>query len=764
MRLKVVLVALAVVFAVLIVAAVVAIKSIDVNRYKGLITEQAKAVTGRELKIAGNLDLRIGLTPAVVVEDMSFANASWGSRPEMVKLRRLEVEVAVLPLIFRQIQVNRLILVQPDILLETDATGIGNWSFGALATPPLPTQPTGGKTALPAVAVQKVRIEKGTLTYRDWKNRRATTVAIERLDLEGKDFGSPLTIDLAASYNGKPFTLAGAVGAIAELQAPSKPYPVKFAVKIGEATAEVEGTIAKPMETSGLDLALTAKGAELAHVATLVDQRVPPLGPFVLKAKVTGSMQALTVAGIDATIGKAEQVLVKASGTIQDAATARGVDIKVAVESKDLKSVVKPFGREVPPIPPLALSLRVRDVQGGYTFDELKASVGKSSLTGSGAVAMGGPRPKLRVQVASPLWDLSELLPQGAAVPTTGGGPKSPQPAGDKRMFPADPLSLEGLKAADADVDLKIERLVLPNKVPVEALVVRLGLAGGRLDVQPVSGRVGGGTINGRLALDAAAAPIALFTAKMDAKAVDLGQVMQQMGKPDLITGAKTELSVDLRGSGGSVRDLMAGLTGDLLLVVGEGKINNKFLDLLGADLLTQIVNKVSLPGPSDAQTDLKCGVIKFTAKNGMAATDRGIAFETAKMTVVSSGKANLKTEGIDFSLRPNPRGAGMGAGELVRLMRVRGTLGEPKIGVDEVEAAKAAASLGAGLTTGGISSLLGSLAKRETADPSPCATALGKAAPAKAGAAPGPGAPTGKEPPKKEGGVEQVIKGLFGR
>jgi AsmA family protein len=765
MRLKTVLMAVALLVVVLIIAAVVVLKSIDFNQYKGLITEQAKAATGRELKITGNLDLRIGFTPAIVVEEVSFANASWGSRPDMVKLRRLDVEVALFPLIFRQIQVNRLILVQPDILLETDLKGTGNWALGAAAAPVPPKQPTGEKTVLPGVAVQRLRIEKGALTFRDGKTRRVSNLAIDRLDVEAKDLASPLTIDLSAAYNGKPFTLAGTVGALGDLQAPSKPYPVKLAFKIGEATTEVEGTIAKPMEATGLDLALTAKGPELAELATLADQKLPPVGPFVVKAKVTGSMQALSVAGIDASVGKAEQVLVKATGSVKDALNARGIDIRVAVESKDLKSAAKTFGREVPPIPPLNASTHLRDVQGGYAFEELKAGVGRSSLNGSGAVAMGGPRPKLRVQVASPLLDLSELLPQGAAVPAAGAGsPKSPQPAGDKRMFPADPLPLEGLKAADADVDLKVDHLVLPNKVPVEALVVRLGLAGGRLEVQPLSGRVGGGTFNGHLALDASTGKAAVLATKIDAKAVDLGQVMRQMGKPDLVTGAKTDVSVDLRGSGASVRDLMAGLTGDLLLVLGEGKINNKFVDFLGADVLTQVVEKLNPLGKSDPQTDLKCGVVKFTAKNGTASTDRGIAFETAKMTVVSSGTANLKTEGIDFSLQPNSRGAGIGAGELVKLMRVRGTLGEPKVGVDEVAAAKAAASIGAGLTKGGVSSLLGSLAKGETADPNPCTTALGKTAPAKAGAAPAAAAPTAKEPAKKESAVDQVIKGLFGK
>jgi hypothetical protein len=208
----------------------------------------------------------------------------------------------------------------------------------------------------------------------------------------------------------------------------------------------------------------------------------------------------------------------------------------------------------------------------------------------------------------------------------------------------------------------------------------------------------------------------------------------------------------------------MAGLNGDLLLVLGEGKINNKFVDFLGADLLKQVVEKVNPFRKTDPQTDLKCGVIKFTVKEGMATTDRGIAFETSKMTVVSSGTANLKTESIDFSLRPNPRGsAGIGAGELVKLMRVQGTLAEPKIGIDELQAAKTAVSIGAGLATGGISALAQGLAGGTTTDPSPCATALGKA-PARGGAAPATAAPAGKEAPKKGGGVEQILKDLFGK
>ncbi len=771
MRLKKILIAAAGMILVIIVAAVVALRSIDFNQYKGLIVGRVKSATGRDLRIGGDLSLAIGFSPAVVVEDVSFANAPWGSRPDMVKARRFEVEVALIPLIFRDIQIKRLILVQPDILLETDVKGKGNWSLGDAAAPtPPPGKPRESKTGLAAIGVEMVRIEKGTLTYRDGRTKRATILVLDRLDLKAKDRTSPLEIDFAGAYGGKAFSLAGTVGPLNELQAPSRPYPIKLSIKAGGAAVQVEGTIAKPMEAMGLDLKVKAKGDELAEVAKLADKSVPALGPFTVAAQVAGSADALSVSGIDASIGKPEQVMVKATGAVKDALNARGINMAVAVESKDLKSTAKAFGVELPSVPPLSAAARIRDVQAAYAFEDLKASIGKSNVAGSGAIAIAGPRPRIKAHIASTLLDLSELLPGGKA---TQAGPTRSQkvqaPSQDKRVFPADPLPLGGVKAVDADLDLKVDRLVLPDKMPIDAVVARVVLSGGRLEVQSLSTRVGGGTINGNINLDASAGKMATLAAKIDAKAIDLGQVLRQMGHPDMVTGAKTDVTMNLRGSGGSVRGLMAGLNGDALLVLGEGKFHASFVEWLGADLLTQVVEKVNPFRKTDPYTELRCGVIRFAARDGIASTDKGIAFETSKMTVVSSGTANLKTEAIDFSLRPEPRQVGgIGVGELVKLLRVRGTLGEPKIGIDELETAKSAVSIGGALATGGLSFLAQTLAKQATADPRPCETAKGKApasaAPAKSGPSPSPAPPGGQQPAKPGSPIDQIFRGLFGK
>ena len=54
-----------------LVFGVAILKSTDFNEYKDLISEKAKEATGRDLVIAGDLNLEISFTPKIVVEGIA---------------------------------------------------------------------------------------------------------------------------------------------------------------------------------------------------------------------------------------------------------------------------------------------------------------------------------------------------------------------------------------------------------------------------------------------------------------------------------------------------------------------------------------------------------------------------------------------------------------------------------------------------------------------------------------------------------------------
>ncbi|MCH7837748.1 MAG: AsmA family protein [Chloroflexi bacterium] len=171
MKIKWILTGLVALTAAVVVAGVAILATMDFEELRGIIEAEAEKATGRKLTVAGSIDLSLSLTPAISVEDIRFANADWGSRPEMVTIRRLEIEVAILPLFSGEIQVKRLVVVAPDILLETDAQGRGNWEIAG-AGDGQASQGAGGGMPLPSF--DNVVVRDAILTYRDGKTGEIT--------------------------------------------------------------------------------------------------------------------------------------------------------------------------------------------------------------------------------------------------------------------------------------------------------------------------------------------------------------------------------------------------------------------------------------------------------------------------------------------------------------------------------------------------------------------------------------------------------------
>ena len=85
--------------------------------------------TGRELSLNGPISLKWSLVPTIEARDVALANFDGGSRPQMVTAQSIEAEVALLPLLSNCIEIPRLMVIKPDVLIETTRDGRGNWLF-----------------------------------------------------------------------------------------------------------------------------------------------------------------------------------------------------------------------------------------------------------------------------------------------------------------------------------------------------------------------------------------------------------------------------------------------------------------------------------------------------------------------------------------------------------------------------------------------------------------------------------------------------------
>jgi uncharacterized protein involved in outer membrane biogenesis len=294
MRFKYVLIGLVVLVVAVVVAGIAILKSQDFNQYKALIAEKVKEATGRDLTLAGDVELVISWNPALAVNDVTFSNASWGSRPELIKMKRLEAEVRLIPLLSGNVEVNRIVLKGADILLETNDKGQGNWVFTPAAsstttaatttTTTTSSSSSAGPTTLPVV--HNIQIEDSQVLWTDGVTKQTKTIVIKSFTAEASSASSPIEIALDGSYNDNPITAKGTIGAVGALLA-NQAFPVDVTVEAGGAKIALKGAAAKPMTAEGIAVTLSVEGKSLADLNAISGATLPPLGPYSLAGNLS---------------------------------------------------------------------------------------------------------------------------------------------------------------------------------------------------------------------------------------------------------------------------------------------------------------------------------------------------------------------------------------------------------------------------------------------------------------------------------------------
>lgn len=406
---------------------------------------------------------------------------------------------------------------------------------------------------------------------------------------------------------------------------------------------------------------------------------------------------------------------ISAQGSVRQPMNGRGVQIDLAVKSPNLGEFLELAAVESSITLPVEAKGRIRDDQDRYVWEEFEITLGKSDLSGSASLETVKDRPVIKAVLKSNLIDLDELFSSNAAEQ------KHKQ---DGRLIPADPLPLEALRAVDAEVSFTGARVVASG-LELTGVTTELELGAGKLRLKPIAGLYGG-KLSGEIGLNAAARTPRVKTDLKAAK-VNLGALINAVKGGEILSGGESEMTLKFTGAGSSPRAIAASMNGRLVIKIGPGRINNEDIDTVGADVMMQLVRAVS---PGDQSTDfttLKCGVVRFDVKKGVAKTERGIAAETERMNITGSGTIDFKTEALDISIRTEPReGVGFSASSLASLVRIGGTLADPSPEVDAIGASKVGASVVAALATGGISLIAQALFSRATADAAPCDTALG--------------------------------------
>ncbi|AYC31253.1 AsmA family protein [Pseudomonas cavernae] len=659
----------------LFAALAIGLSSFDWNRLKPILNDKVSVALDRPFAIHGNLAVVWRRTPELggwhallpwpllVAEDLRLGNPPWAKGQQFVSLKRVELRLALLPLLWRQLSILHIQLSEPHAHFERLADGRNNWTFDrGKQTPDAEPSPW-------TLDIGVIGFDRGIIRVDD----RGLQSELElRVDPLGKPIPFSQIVGAKAAerasaagaaaqdyafawqvkgyYRGQALSGNGKVGGLLALQDASQPFPVQAKVQIGSTQIGLAGILRDPQNLGALDLRLQLSGRSLAQLYPLTGVTLPDTPAF-------------------ATDGQ--------------------------------------------------LSAQLREAGGArFRYRQFNGTIGGSDIHGDLTYVAGQPRPKLSGTLSSNQLRFADLAPLiGADSPAEqqARGVVSQQPA--DKVLPVEQFRTERWRAMDADVSFSGKRIVHGEQLPLDDLFSHIVLADGQLRLQPLRFAMAGGKLEANLQFNGGVTPLQ-GKAQVQARNLRLKQLFPTFEAMRTSLGA-LHGDAELSGTGNSVAALLGSANGGAKLLINDGAISRDLMEIVGLNVGNYVVGQLF----GDKPVRINCAAADLGWHNGVL-NPRLAVFDTENAIVHIGGTANFKNEKLDLSIHPQSKGVRIIS--LRSPLYVRGTFKQPQAGVQALPLlARGAGLLALGAVVAPAAGLLALVAPSGGEAPNECTPLL---------------------------------------
>ena len=321
-----------------------------------------------------------------------------------------------------------------------------------------------------------------------------------------------------------------------------------------------------------------------------------------------------------------------------------GVDLRIRAQGEDMAPLLATFAETATATPPLKFTAQLTDTEHGWSLQDVEARLGESRLRGKATASFGAgkQKPQLSLDFVVP-----RLVPSdfGWIASLIGGGEAAAN-------FPARmQVPAKWLRRVDARGNLRVERL---DELAIEPAGLHLSfkLDDGHLHIEPLRLEVAGSAVEGTATVNTAGEAPPRIALRMDANDLQLGPLLAAFGI-DEITGTLKSATVDLRGRGATLHEVVAGLDGAVSFRIAEGNLDLPGLSHLSMGLMEGL--GVVLGGSGGgAATPVACAVGDLSVRQGVARVER-LAILIPQVLVTGEGSVRLSESTIRLTLIPRP-------------------------------------------------------------------------------------------------------------
>lgn len=608
---------------------------LPVNLVRDQLVREVKARTGRDLVIAGPTSLSLLPQLGVTMQNVSLSGPPGMAAAPFLKMKTLSANAALWPLLRRQLDIQSIVLIEPAFDLRVDAQGRRNWEFAdALldeprlirlaqaggtpddlkdfvrnASPQAARPAAGGKTAaLSELSIGEVRIDNGTVRYRDDRSGAGEDVRSINARLSAKSLASPVEAKGNLTLRGEKIDFDTRVSTPKALME-SRSARLVLTLASQQATGRYDGTLSLSQGPQ-LEGALKLDTPNLRRLATWAGAQLAPgggLGPLAFKG--------------DLKTGPTWVAISNAEMKLDDTTASGSVNVDLVAGRPMVKANLK---------------------LGHLDLNKYIPETAERAGAGPAARTPTAPAPQMRGGQGPSIEDLIRRDAGGAAK----AGPQV-RAAEHRSGWSEAPINLAALGLLDADARISLSGLV-HRDIKVGGTQLAIVLKSRQLQTTIEEMRLYEGTGRGIISVDnAQGVPVIGVNLTMDG--INTLPFLSDVAEIDWLEG-KGRLQLAVGGGGHHQRAIMESLTGKAELKLNDGAI-------VGFNIPQMIRGLGQARGAgfnkvASEKTDFSEASVSFLVKNGVAET-KDLQVASPLLRITGAGTVGIGQRQVDMIVKP---------------------------------------------------------------------------------------------------------------
>jgi uncharacterized protein involved in outer membrane biogenesis len=290
-------------------------------------------------------------------------------------------------------------------------------------------------------------------------------------------------------------------------------------------------------------------------------------------------------------------------------------------------------------------------------------------------------------------------------------------------LFGNEAIPFDALPQFKGKIEVNISSLGLIKRKPIENLHASLLLDGSSIDIPNLTLQIEKGSADIQIKLSHLNSASPTLMAKGVTTDFMLENFLARVDPQSKVSGGNMKLAFDIKTSGVSLRQMAENANGKIQISINQARMASNFLNDAG-DFVVTLLDSMNPLRKKSTETILECAVAYLPINNGQINIANTIGVQTDRLDVVLTGSINLKTEAVSLTINPREK-SGLTTGlDLAGLVKMGGTLMDPKVGINQAGVVNSAISIGLGVLTGGAT-ILAENARSMSNKSHPCRDAL---------------------------------------